>query len=214
MKTLDNYTILLATNNSHKAEEFQAILGDNVTVKTMKDLGIFEEPIEDGETIEDNANIKSNFLKDHLTENLSDYIIMADDTGLFVDALDGEPGVYSARYAGEECSFADNNNKLLKNLADIPKEDRGAHFSTSISFILPNGALENLTANVDGAIAPELLGDTGFGYDPVFIEETTGKTYAQMTSEEKNQYSHRKKAIEKVKAFINKWLENEENRLS
>lgn len=197
--------IILATHNAHKAEEIEAILGNLYTVSTMSDHGITDEIIEDGLTIEENADIKTRFLKEKLGEE-NTAILMADDTGLFVDYLNGEPGVYSARYAGEDCSYEDNNVKLLENLKDVPEKDRGAHFSTSLSVILPDGEHFNVTSNIPGSIATETMGEDGFGYDPVFIEKTTGKTYAQMTPQEKNSHSHRYAALIEAKKLLDNWM--------
>lgn len=202
---MNKYKILLASHNNHKAQEFKDMLNNEFEIVTLHDLGIEDEIVEDGETIQENADIKVNFLKNYLGEKSKDYLIMADDTGLFVDALNGEPGVYSARYAGENCTFRDNNEKLLKALKDVPEKDRTAHFSTCISIITPDGKLQNAIGNVDGSIALELVGEEGFGYDPIFIEQSTQKTYAQMSAKEKNEYSHRRKALENSKEILNQW---------
>lgn len=205
-KDVSRPTIVLATHNPHKAEEIEAILGNQYKVITMKDLGFEDDIVEDGDTIEANADIKVNFLSDKLGDKRSEYIIMADDTGLFVDHLDGAPGVYSARYAGEDCSYEDNNVKLLGALKDVPEPERTAHFSTSIAMILPDESHFNVTSNILGSIATEMIGEDGFGYDPVFIEETTGKTYAQMSAEEKNRHSHRSAALADAKVVLDSWV--------
>lgn len=205
MKLETTPTIVLATHNVHKAKEFREMLDGKFEVLTMSDIGIMEEPIEDGETIQENADIKVSFLNERLPED-NTYILLADDTGLFVDALDGAPGVYTARYAGENCTFDDNNQKLLRDLEGVTIDNRGATFATSLSIMLPNKERHNVTGNVKGSIATKITGDEGFGYDPVFIEESTKKAYAQMNSKEKNTYSHRRRALDEAKAILEEWI--------
>lgn len=199
MKNAALQTIVLATGNPHKAEEIAQMLGGRFHVVSMGELGFTDDIVEDGVTIQENADIKANALANMLkAQGQSGYIVMADDTGLFVDALDGVPGVYSARYAGEDASYADNNTKLLNALKDVPEPKRGAHFETCLSVLMPDGERYNLTGCVPGRIAENYLGEGGFGYDPIFIEKTTGKSYAQMNAEEKNRCSHRRAAVERL----------------
>ncbi len=202
--TKDKQDIILATHNKHKVKEVSELLGDDFNVLTMEEANIMDEPVEDGKTIQENADIKTEFLRDKLgSEHKA--ILLGDDTGLFVEALDGAPGVYSARYSGDEATYESNNKKLLEELKD--QTNRNAEFKTSISIIFPDGTKKNVTSNVEGVIAEEPEGTEGFGYDPLFIENSTGKTYATMTLEEKNEVSHRGKAIELAKEEINKWIE-------
>jgi XTP/dITP diphosphohydrolase len=193
-------TILLATGNQDKAREIKAMLGGDFEVVTMKDLGIEIEIIEDGQSYEENALIKVRALKPYAQGK--DMIIMGDDSGLSVDALNGEPGIYSARYAGENVSYADNNKKLLAVLAEVPEEKRGAAFITAIAMILPDGRELTCQGLVRGKIAFDYCGAGGFGYDPLFIHEETGRCYGAMTKAEKNRISHRAVAVANAKKLL------------
>lgn len=193
-------TILLATGNQDKAKEIKAMLGGDFEVVTMKDLGIDIEIIEDGLSYEENALIKVRALKPYVQgKNL---IIMGDDSGLSVDILNGEPGIYSARYAGENVTYADNNKKLLDVMADVPEGKRGAAFITAIAMILPDGRELTCQGLVRGKIAFDYCGEGGFGYDPLFIHEETGRCYGDMTKEEKNRISHRAAAVAEAKELL------------
>lgn len=193
--------IILATHNAHKAEEIAAILGGVYDVRTMKDYGIQDDIVEDGATIQENADIKVCALASRLGGR-EKAVLMADDTGLFVDALGGAPGVYSARYAGEDATYQDNNDKLLAALEGVPPEARGARFQTCIALITPDGQDISVTGTVDGAIAEAARGADGFGYDPLFIEAESGKTYAEMSADEKNAHSHRRAALNRARAVL------------
>lgn len=193
-------TIILATGNVNKAVELKDMLGDDYEVKTMREVGLNPDIVEDGSTYEENALIKVHAIAPDLKGK--NVIIMADDSGLSVDALDGAPGIYSARYAGEHVTYDDNNQKLLAAMKDVPDGKRGASFNCAIAMILPDGEEWTGRGVVRGTIAHELLGETGFGYDPLFIENKSGKSYAQMTEEEKNKISHRSKAIALAKAKL------------
>lgn len=194
-------TILLATGNQDKAKEIKAMLGDDFEVLTMKDLGIKIEIVEDGLTYKANALIKVRALKPYLQGK--DLIIMGDDSGLSVDCLNGDPGIYSARYAGENVSYADNNKKLLKAMANVPEANRGAAFITAIAMILPDGRELTCEGLVRGKIAFDYCGEGGFGYDPLFIHEASGRCYGDMTKAEKNSLSHRALAVEKARQILN-----------
>lgn len=196
-------TIVLATGNKDKAREIKAMLDHKFEVKTMKDMGIDIEIIEDGDTFEDNALIKVRAIQPFVKD--SEMIIMGDDSGLSVDALDGAPGIYSARYAGEDVTYRDNNEKLLKAMRDVPEEKRGAEFVSAIAMILPDGQELTVRGTVRGRIAFDFMGEEGFGYDPLFIVEETGKSYAQMTPEEKNDISHRARAVARAKQILEKY---------
>lgn len=193
-------TILLATGNQDKAKELKAMLGEDFEVLTMKDFGIEIEIIEDGLTYEENALIKVRALKSYVQGK--DIIIMGDDSGLSVDCLNGEPGIYSARYAGENVTYTNNNEKLLKEMTGVPEEQRGAAFITAIAMIFPDGRELTCEGLVRGKIAFEYCGQGGFGYDPLFIHEASGRCYGEMTKDEKNRLSHRAVATEKAREIL------------
>ena len=197
-------TILLATANQDKATELKAILGADFEVQTMKDFGIDIDIIEDGLTFEANALIKVRALQPYVMGR--DLIIMGDDSGLAVDCLDGAPGIYSARYAGDHVSYADNNQKLLQEMADVPEENRGAAFITAIAMILPDGRELTCEGLVRGKIAFDYCGAGGFGYDPLFIHEASGRCYGDMSKAEKNRLSHRAVAVEKAREILSQLL--------
>ena len=188
--------LVFATHNLNKLREVQALVPDHITLLSLTDIGCTEEIIEDAETIKGNALLKAN----HVLANYG-YDCFADDTGLEVDALDGAPGVYSARYAGTQKSDSDNINKLLINLAT--KQDRGAQFTTVIAFAKANKT-ETFTGICRGLITKERHGDGGFGYDPIFQPEGYDATFAQMALSLKGKISHRGLAM---KQFLN-FLEN------
>lgn len=193
-------TIVIATGNPNKAIELHDMLDQTYEVKTMKEMGIDIDIIEDGETFEENALIKVRALAPYFKGK--DVIVMGDDSGLCVDALNGGPGVYSARYAGEHVTYADNNEKLLREMKDVPAGKRGAVFVCCAALIFPDGEEWTGRGEVKGSIATELSGCEGFGYDPLFIESVSGRTYAEMTEDEKNAISHRGRAIALAKAKI------------
>lgn len=188
--------IILSSGNKHKVHEIKDILKNMpFEVVSKDDLGYKDfDVVEDGETLEANA-----FKKAEELHRLVKGIVIADDTGLFVDALDGDPGVYSARYAGEPVSYKENNSLLLKNLKDVPMEKRTAYFKTVIAVVFEDGSKVTAEGTVNGKIAFEEKGQNGFGYDPLFIVENTGKTFAEMAEEEKNKISHRARALMNLK---------------
>lgn len=185
--------LVLASNNAHKVEEIRAILSQvGYDVVSMKDIGLGDlEIVEDGVTFYENAKIKAKTLLDRLN-----VVVLADDSGLEVDALDGAPGVYSARYAGEPKSDAKNNEKLLAALAEIADDQRGARFVTELVMLFPTGEEIHVRGTVEGLIAHMPSGDNGFGYDPLFYVPSLGKTFAELTAEEKNKNSHRARALD------------------
>ncbi len=189
--------IVLATNNSHKVSEFKSCFaqkGIDAEIIPISETGFSGDIIEDADTFEGNAYIKAKALCD-----FTGMISVADDSGLVVDALGGAPGVYSARYAGEGCSDDDNIAKLLSDLADVDKNSRNARFVCSICVCRPDGETLTVSANSgEGLIIDERRGGGRFGYDPVFYYPPMDKTFAEMTSEEKNSVSHRGRAIEKL----------------
>lgn len=186
--------IVFATNNAHKLEELRGLLKGKFEVVGLKDIGFGGDIPETGTTLEENASIKSRFVFERY--NLDCF---SDDTGLEIEALDGRPGVYSARYAGEDGDAEKNIIKVLAELKD--KENRKARFRTVISLI-KNGKEHQFEGVVDGHIINTKKGRTGFGYDPIFVPDGYGKTFAEMTAEEKNQISHRGRATKKLIGFL------------
>lgn len=181
--------LAIATNNQHKLQEIRAILGDSFEeLLSLKDLGIDIDVEETGSTLEENALIKARAIL-----ALSGIATLADDTGLMVDALNGAPGVYSARYAGEEHDDAKNRALLLKNLDGV--KDRSAHFATVIALCYPDGKTLTASGRVNGEILLSERGTEGFGYDSLFFSTELGKTFAEATQAEKNSVSHRGRAL-------------------
>nr|WP_312576859.1 RdgB/HAM1 family non-canonical purine NTP pyrophosphatase [Sedimentibacter sp.] len=195
--------VILSSGNKHKVKEIKKILADMPFDVVSKDEIGFEgfDVIEDGETLEENALKKAVELR-----KLVKGIIIADDTGLFVDALDGEPGVYSARYAGENVSYIENNNLLLRNLKNVPAEKRTAYFKTVVAVVLEEGNHFMAEGICKGKIDFEPRGKNGFGYDPLFIVEGTDKTFSEMTDDEKNKISHRANALRNLKERLEEVL--------
>jgi len=188
-------TIIFATNNQNKVEEVRAVLGNRFNIITLKEAGIDIDIPEPFDTLEANATQKSKTIFNMTNQNC-----FSEDTGLEVEALNGEPGVKSARYAGEDRSFADNMDKLLSKLSSA--ENRKARFRTVISLIL-DGKEYFFEGICKGKIIQQRKGDHGFGYDPVFVPDGSDQTFAQMDMAEKNKFSHRKKAMEKLIHFFN-----------
>lgn len=188
--------LCFATNNAHKLEEIQAILGDRFDLLSLKDINCTEELPETGDTLEANSLQKAQYLYDHYQVNC-----FADDSGLEVYALGGEPGVDSAHYAGPQRSHTDNVNLLLKNLVD--KTDRSAQFRTVITLI-QNGEVTQFEGSIKGQIISELRGSEGFGYDPIFVPEEYQTTFAEMSLAEKGKISHRARAFEKLVSYLEK----------
>ena len=189
--------IVLATHNQDKCAEMKEILGHmNLSFATLEEFPDIGEIIEDGNTLMENALIKARFVY-----NITKLPSIADDTGLAVDILNGAPGIYSARFAGENCSYSDNVNKLLKKMKKIPINQRSASFCTSIAYI--DNKLELTTEGiVKGVITNVTKGIDGFGYDPVFYIPSKKKTYAEMSMNEKNQISHRGIAIRNMQKLL------------
>jgi XTP/dITP diphosphohydrolase len=187
--------LLFVTHNAHKSEEVKAIVGNNFEVMNLSEINFFDEIPETGNTFKENALQKAKFLHDKLGCNC-----FADDTGLEVDALNGEPGVYSARYAGEPSNTQRNIEKLLENLKG--KKNRKAQFTTVIAVIL-NNEIYFFEGAISGQIIDNQRGEGGFGYDSVFIPDGYDKTFAELPAEVKNSISHRAVAMQKFKEFIN-----------
>lgn len=196
-----NKTIVIATHNRHKLAEIEALLSPvcpGYAFRTLEDVGIFGDIEEDGDTFEENAVIKAKTAAD------AGYIGIADDSGLEVDALHGAPGVFSARYAGEPCDDAANNEKLLRELSSVPDEKRTARFVSVIALCFPKeengtGTPKELVVRgeCEGVILHAYRGTGGFGYDPLFFCPEVGKTFAEVTQKEKNTVSHRARAMQR-----------------
>lgn len=183
-------TFVLATANPDKAREIEEILGP-IGVTLLPRPADVPEVIEDGETLEDNALLKARALV-----TATGRAAIADDTGLFVDALNGAPGVWSARYAGEQATYADNCDKLLRELHDVAAPERTARFRTVAAVAYPDGSWFVVDGEVEGTIATSPAGENGFGYDPLFMPESArGRTMAQLTPDEKHALSHRGNAF-------------------
>ena len=186
--------IVFASNNAHKLEEVRSKLPKEFQVLSLKEvLGDVDIP-ETGDTLDENAGIKARYVFDRTGKNC-----FADDTGLEITALNGEPGVYSARYAGENCTFQDNMDKVLLNLKD--KQDRTAKFRTVICLIL-DGKEYLFEGQVDGVMLEKGQGEKGFGYDPIFKPDGLDRSFAEMTLAQKNEISHRGRAVQKLVEFL------------
>ncbi|MDR0800698.1 MAG: XTP/dITP diphosphatase [Endomicrobium sp.] len=190
--------VILATGNRHKSEEIKSILKDlDIEIMPMTSFPDYPVTVEDGATLEENASKKAK----EVAEFFKKWAI-ADDSGLEVDYLNGKPGVYSARYAGENCSYDDNNKKLLEELKNVPEEKRTAKFRAVIAVASPEGKIFLADGKIFGTIREHTAGTEGFGYDPVFYIPQYGKTFAELGYEIKNSISHRAKALQKVKEII------------
>lgn len=190
--------IIIASNNKHKINEIKSILGDfNYDIVSLKEAGIECEAEENGDTFEENALIKAKAVME-----ISGEAALADDSGLEVDALNGAPGVHSARFAGEHGNDKKNNSKLLELLKDIPDEKRTARFVSAIVLIAPDGNCITAKGHVEGKIGYREKGSGGFGYDPLFIVPGLNKTFAELTADEKNAISHRARALADLKGKL------------
>ena len=188
--------LVFATNNQHKLEEVTKIISNDFELLSLKDINSFEDIPETQDTIEGNASQKAFYIYEKYNLNC-----FADDTGIEIEALNGEPGVYSARYAGENCSFEDNVQKVLKKLQE--KSNRKAQFKTIISLII-EGQEYQFEGIIKGTILKEKKGNSGFGYDPIFQPEGYNETFAELPSDEKNRISHRGIATKKLAEFLKK----------
>ena len=197
------FKLILATSNKDKAREIAEILSDTpFVVTTMKEEGFDPDIVEDGKTFEENALIKARTVH----ELAKGAYVMADDSGLCIDALDGAPGIYSARFCGENSTYPEKFAKIFEMLKDVPEEKRTAKFVCSIAVVRPDGSEFTVRGEVCGVLHEKPMGDGGFGYDPIFYVPEFGMTTAQMTKEQKNSISHRGKAsramAEKLKADL------------
>ena len=193
--------IIFATGNAGKMKEIRMIMADTgMEVVSMKEAGIAPDIEENGTTYEENALIKA-----RAVAACTDDIVLADDSGLEIDYLGGEPGVYSARYLGEDTSYRIKNATLIQRLEGVPDEKRTARFVCAIAAVLPDGRELTTRAAVEGQIGYEEKGEHGFGYDPIFYVPKFHKTTAELTEEEKNQVSHRGQALQRMKEELKKY---------
>ncbi len=197
------HSVVVATQNQHKLKEIREILNElPLDIKAMNEVGLGDlDVVEDGITFEENSMKKATEVM-----NASGYIAIADDSGLEVDALDNKPGVYSARYAGENATDKENNEKLLNMLGDLPLEERKGRFVSVISVAFPDGAKFHVRGECHGIIDYEERGENGFGYDPLFIVPGHDKTFGELSSSIKNKISHRANALRKLEKELGKYL--------
>ncbi|MBU5262740.1 XTP/dITP diphosphatase [Bacillus atrophaeus] len=189
---------IIATHNPGKVKEFKDILAPKgYDVKSLADIGFLEEIEETGHTFEENAVLKAEAVAKAVNK-----MVIADDSGLSVDNLGGSPGVYSARYAGEQKDDMANINKVLQELKGIEKEQRTARFRCALAVSIPGEETKTVEGHVEGYIAEEPKGENGFGYDPIFIVKDKDKTMAELTSDEKNKISHRANALKKLSQLL------------
>ncbi len=194
--------IIFATGNEGKMKEVRMILKDlDVKVLSLKEAGIKADIIENGKTFEENAIIKAKTIHD-----ISGGIVLADDSGLVVDYLGGEPGVYSSRYMGEDTPYDIKNQTIIDRLKDAEPEERTARFVCAIAAVFPDGTVKTAEAAMEGMIGYEICGKGGFGYDPIFYLPEYKKTSAEISADEKNKISHRGKALREMKEIIRKMM--------
>lgn len=197
--------IIFATGNENKMKEIRMILADlGMPILSMKEAGINVDVVEDGTTFEENALIKATEIAKHV----DNCIVLADDSGLEIDYLNKEPGIYSARYAGENTSYDIKNNLLLERLAGVPDEKRTARFVCAVAAAFPDGTTEVVRGTIEGRIGHEIIGENGFGYDPIFYLPEYGCTTAQMDPDKKNELSHRGNALRTMRVIMEKKYEN------
>ena len=187
--------LIFATGNEGKMKEIRMILGDlDYEILSMKEAGIDVDIVEDCKTFEENAIIKATAIS-----KIANCVVLADDSGLEVDAMDKMPGIYSARYLGEDTPYSVKNQTIIDNLAGLPDEKRTARFVCVIAAAFPDGRVVTKRGTIEGIIGYEERGENGFGYDPIFFVPEYGKTTAELSPEEKNKISHRGKALEMIK---------------
>lgn len=203
--------IIFATGNAGKMKEIRMILadlrinGEEAEILSMKEAGIDTEIIEDGRTFAENAIIKAKAV----AACAEGAIVLADDSGLEIDYLNKEPGIYSARYLGEDTSYHKKNANLIDRLTGVPDKDRTARFVCAIACVLPDGEVMTEEATIEGRIGYEEKGQNGFGYDPIFIVPEYDKSTAQLTEEEKNEISHRGKALRGMKRQLKAYFDEQ-----
>lgn len=193
--------IIFATSNQHKMREIRMILSDvSDEIVSLFDIGYNKDIIENGTSFEENSKIKAKAV----WEDFPDSIVLADDSGLEVDYLDKAPGIYSARFLGEDTSYDVKNNYILEKLKGVPDEKRTARFICAITAVFPDGSTETVRGVMEGRVAYEIKGKNGFGYDPIFYLPQFGCTSAELSPEDKNSISHRGAALQKIKQIIAK----------
>jgi len=193
--------LLLATTNPHKVDEYRAILSDlPFTLLSLNDIQLDMDVEETGTTFRENAELKA-----RAYAQASGLLSLADDSGLEIDALDGAPGVYSARFAGVDATYEERFDILLTRLRDVPVERRTARFRCVISLAEPSGYLRSVDGVIEGVIADAPCGKNGFGYDPIFLVPALGKTTAEITAEQKNKISHRGRAAQQARELLEHW---------
>lgn len=194
-------TLILASGNKHKIEEFKSIL-NNFEVKSMLEIGFDQEIEENGQTFMENSIIKAKAVHDFCVQKGLDCFVVADDSGLVVNSLNGEPGILSARYSGGHGNDKANRDKVISKLEG--KEDRSAYFICAIALVAPNGEIVEAEGATDGIILPNEVGYDGFGYDCIFYSVDLGKSFGEASDEEKNSVSHRGRALVSLKEEINR----------
>ena len=194
--------IIFATGNEGKMREIRRIMEDlDVEILSLKEAGIQADIVENGNSFEENAVIKAKTVC-----GLTNEVVLADDSGLEIDYLNGEPGIYSARYMGEDTSYRIKNQNLIDRLAGVPQEKRTARFVCAVAAAYPDGTVKTARGTMEGIIGYEERGENGFGYDPIFLVPSLNKTTAQLTLEEKNEISHRGKSLKAMKDLLKEKL--------
>lgn len=204
-------TIIFATGNKNKMIEIRMILADlGCKILSQKEAGIQADVVEDGQTFEENALIKATTIAD-IARKMPEYknaVVLADDSGLEIDALNKEPGIYSARYMGEDASYDIKNQALIDRLEGVPDEKRTARFVCAIAAALPDGSTEVVRGTMEGRIGYEITGENGFGYDPIFYLPQFGCSSAELEPEKKNELSHRGEGLRKMRKVLEEKLES------
>lgn len=199
--------IVFATGNAGKMKEIRMIMADlGMEIQSMKEAGVSIDIEENGQSFEENAQIKAAAIAAALEKRGESAIVLADDSGLEIDYLNKEPGIYSARYMGEDTSYTIKNANLIQRLEGVPDEKRTARFVCAIAAVLPDGRSFGTRATIEGIIGYEEKGENGFGYDPIFYLPEYGRYSAELSPEEKNRISHRGKALESMKKILKKEL--------
>lgn len=204
-------TIIFATGNKNKMIEIRMILANlGCKILSQKEAGIQADVVEDGQTFEENALIKATTIAD-IARKMPEYknaVVLADDSGLEIDALNKEPGIYSARYMGEDTSYDIKNQALIDRLEGVPDEKRTARFVCAIAAALPDGSTEVVRGTMEGRIGYEITGENGFGYDPIFYLPQFGCSSAELEPEKKNELSHRGEGLRKMRKVLEEKLES------
>ena len=195
--------IIFATGNKNKMTEIRQILRDlGMEILSMKEAGVDIDIVEDGKSFEENAMIKASAIAELPEVRAMDAIVLADDSGLEIDYLNKEPGIYSARYMGEDTSYDIKNQALIDRLEGVPDEKRTARFVCAIAAAMPDGSCEVVRGTMEGIIGHEIAGENGFGYDPIFFLPEYGCTSAELSPEKKNELSHRGEGLRKIRKIL------------